>query len=98
VILYARSSDRASALSDISSRSAGVVIGDLDSAAEIWSIAEQVNAIGRTDAIIHNDGIYRKPSRGSTSEGHAILLTVNTLAPYMLTALIERPDRLVYLP
>jgi NAD(P)-dependent dehydrogenase (short-subunit alcohol dehydrogenase family) len=25
------------------------------------------------------------------------LLTVNTLAPYILTALIERPDRLVYL-
>jgi len=49
------------------------------------------------DAVIHNAGIYRERSRGSTPEGHATLLAVNTLAPYMLTALIQRPDRLVYL-
>jgi NAD(P)-dependent dehydrogenase (short-subunit alcohol dehydrogenase family) len=49
------------------------------------------------DAVIHNAGIYRAPSRGSTPEGHADILAVNTPAPFMLTALIERPDRLVYL-
>jgi NAD(P)-dependent dehydrogenase (short-subunit alcohol dehydrogenase family) len=97
VVLHARSSDRASALSDLASRSAGIVIGDLRSAADTRSIAQQVNAIGRMDAIIHNAGIYRERSRGSTPEGHATILAVNTLAPYMLTALIERPDRLVYL-
>jgi NAD(P)-dependent dehydrogenase (short-subunit alcohol dehydrogenase family) len=32
-----------------------------------------------------------------TAEGHATTLAVNTLAPYMLTALIERPSRLIYL-
>ena len=67
------------------------------SAAETRSIAEQVNAIGRMDAVIHNAGIYRERSRGSTPEGHATILAVNILAPYMLTALIERPNRLVYL-
>ena len=35
-------------------------------------------------------------SRGATPEGHATL-AVNTLAPYILTALIERSGRLVYL-
>jgi NAD(P)-dependent dehydrogenase (short-subunit alcohol dehydrogenase family) len=73
------------------------VIGDLGSAAETRSIADQVNAIGRMDAVIHNAGIYTERSRGSTPEGHAGILAVNTLAPYLLTALIDRPARLVYL-
>src|SRR4051812_17884265 len=97
VVLHARSSDRVSALSDLASRSAGVVVGDLSSGAETRSIAEQVNAIGRMDAVIHNAGIYNEPRRGSTREGHATILAVNSLAPYLLTALIERPDRLVFL-
>lgn len=96
VVLHARSSQRASALADVAPRSAGVVIGDLSSAAETRSIAVQVNRIGRMDAVIHNAGVYQLPSRGKTPEGHATVLAVNTLAPYMLTALIERPHRLIY--
>lgn len=49
------------------------------------------------DAVIHNPGVYTQRSRGSTPEGHAVTLAINTLAPYMLTMLIERPARLVYL-
>ena len=97
VVLHARSTERASTLADLASRAAGVVIGDLRSAAETRRIAEQVNAIGRMGGVIHNAGIYTEPSRGSTPEGHAGILAVNTLAPFMLTALIKRPDRLVYL-
>jgi len=97
VVLHARSSERASKLADLASQAAGVVIGDLRSAVETRRIAEQVNAIGRMDAVIHNAGIYTLPTRGSTPEGHAGILAVNTLAPFMLTALIQRPDRLVYL-
>lgn len=98
VVLHARSPARALALDDLASRSAGVVVGDLSSAVETRSIADQVNAIGRMDAVIHNAGTYSPPaSRSSTPEGHASILAVNTLAPYMLTALIERPRRLVYL-
>jgi NAD(P)-dependent dehydrogenase (short-subunit alcohol dehydrogenase family) len=97
VVLHARSSDRASALADLAPRAAGVVVGDLGSAAETRSIADQVNTIGRMDAVIHNAGIYGAPSRGSTPEGHATIVAVNTLAPYILTALIERPHRLIYL-
>ncbi|MFT4121946.1 SDR family NAD(P)-dependent oxidoreductase [Bradyrhizobium sp.] len=97
VVLHARSADRAAALGEIASRSARVVVGDLQSAAETKRVADQVNAIGRMDAIIHNAGIYTQPSRGSTPEGHAVTLAINTLAPYLLTALVERPRRLVYL-
>ncbi len=97
VVLHARSKQRAAALADLAPRAAGLVVGDLGSAAETRAIAEQVNKIGRMDAVIHNAGIYREPNRGTTPDGHAKVLAVNTLAPYMLTALIERPERLIYL-
>jgi NAD(P)-dependent dehydrogenase (short-subunit alcohol dehydrogenase family) len=97
VVFHARSNERASTLASISPQSAGIVIGDLSSAADTRSVADQVNRIGRMDAVIHNAGIYLERSRGDTLEGHAKTLAVNTLAPYILTALIERPDRLVYL-
>ena len=97
VVLHARSADRASAVADLATGSSGVVIGDLSSAVDTRAIADQVNAIGRMDAVIHNAGVYLQPSRGATPEGHATTLAINTLAPYMLTALIERPRRLVYL-
>ena len=97
VVLHARSAKRAEAIADLAPHSAGVVIGDLSSAVETRSLAEQVNKLGRMDAVIHNAGIYLEPGRGTTPEGHAKTLAVNALAPYMLTALIERPDRLIYL-
>jgi NAD(P)-dependent dehydrogenase (short-subunit alcohol dehydrogenase family) len=97
VAMHARSAERAAGLSELASRAATVVVGDLRSAAETRSIADQVNAIGRMDAIIHNAGIYTECGRDSTSEGHAGVLAVNTLAPYMLSALIQRPARMVYL-
>lgn len=97
VVLHARSTKRASALADLVPRSAGLVVGDLSSASETRSIADQVNKIGRMDAVIHNAGIYLVRDRGETPEGHATVLAVNTLAPFILTALIEQPDRLIYL-
>jgi NAD(P)-dependent dehydrogenase (short-subunit alcohol dehydrogenase family) len=97
VVLHARSKERAAAVADLAPRSAGVVIGDFSSAAETRGIAEQVNRLGRMNAVIHNAGVYQRENRGATPEGHARTLAVNTLAPYLLTALIERPDRLVYL-
>ena len=97
VVLHARSKDRAATIAGLSSRAAGVVVGDLRSAVETRSIADQVNAIGRMDAVIHNAGVYTERSRDATPEGHAGIVAVNTLAPYMLTALIKRPGRLVYL-
>lgn len=97
VVLHARSKERTAAIAADARRAAGVMIGDLSSAAQTRALAEAVNKIGRMDAVIHNAGVYQEPSRGSTPEGHAKTLAVNTLAPYLLTALIERPRRLVYL-
>ncbi len=53
----------------------------------IEQVADQVNQLGRVDAVIHNAGIL---------SGRAVL-RVNVVAPYLLTALISRPQRLVYL-
>jgi NAD(P)-dependent dehydrogenase (short-subunit alcohol dehydrogenase family) len=97
IVLHARSHERAAAFADLASRSAGVVVGDLSSAVDTRNVADQVNAIGRMDAVIHNAGTYSSSGRSPTPEGHSTILAVNTLAPYMLTALIERPRRLVYL-
>jgi NAD(P)-dependent dehydrogenase (short-subunit alcohol dehydrogenase family) len=81
VVLHARSPERAAALADLAARADGVVIGDLGSAVETRGIADQVNGIGRLDAVNHNAGIYLEPSRGATPEGHARTLAVNALAP-----------------
>jgi len=97
VVLHARSADRAATIGELASRAAGIVVGDLRSATETRAIADQVNAIGRMDSVIHNAGVYTERSRGSTPEGHAGVLAVNILAPYLLTALIQRPVRLVYI-
>ena len=97
VVLHARTRQRAAALGDLALAAAGTVIGDLSSAAQTRELADRVNDLGRMDAVIHNAGVYLEPSRFTTAEGHAKTLAVNTLAPYMLTALIGRPDRLVYL-
>jgi NAD(P)-dependent dehydrogenase (short-subunit alcohol dehydrogenase family) len=97
VVLHARTFQRAAALSDLAPDASGVVIGDLSSAAETRELADQVNEIGRMDAVIHNAGVFLEPSRSTTADGHPKTLAVNTLAPYLLTVLIDRPDRLIYL-
>ncbi|MGC1224736.1 MAG: short-chain dehydrogenase, partial [Candidatus Sulfotelmatobacter sp.] len=75
-----------------------VVIGDLTSIAQTRKGAEQVNGLGLFDAVIHNAAIgYREPRRVATEDGLPQVFAVNTLAPYILTALIKKPKRLVYL-
>lgn len=96
VVLHARSRKRAAVLSDLVPRARGVAIGDLSSAADTRAVADQVNALGRLDAVIHNAGVYLEGARGATPEGHARTLAVNVLAPYMLTGWIDRPTRLIY--
>ena len=89
VVLHARSSQRAQqALSKVTGAK-NVLIGDLSSMDETKALAGQVNALGKFDAVIHNAGVYRVPGE--------IIVAVNTLAPYILTCLIQRPKRLIYL-
>jgi NAD(P)-dependent dehydrogenase (short-subunit alcohol dehydrogenase family) len=98
VSLHARNDERATHARTALPGAENVLVGDLRSLDGIRSLAAQANAAGRFDAVIHNAGIgYREPRRVETADGLSELFTVNVLAPYLLTALMTRPDRLVYL-
>jgi NAD(P)-dependent dehydrogenase (short-subunit alcohol dehydrogenase family) len=97
VVLHARNRERAAAIDDLAGRADGVVIGDLARRRDVRSVADQVNGLGPVDAAVHNSAIYVDRERVATSEGHARTIAVNVLAPYLLTAWIKRPARLVYL-
>jgi NAD(P)-dependent dehydrogenase (short-subunit alcohol dehydrogenase family) len=61
-------------------------------------MAEQLDQMGRFDAVIHNVGIgYREPKRILTEDGLPHVFAINVIAPYVLTALLERPTRPIYL-
>jgi NAD(P)-dependent dehydrogenase (short-subunit alcohol dehydrogenase family) len=97
-VLHARSAARAKEAVAALGRGAPVVVGDISTIAEMRSIAAQANELGRFDAVIHNGGVgYREPRRVETADGLPHVFAINVLAPYVLTALIERPKRLVYL-
>ena len=49
------------------------------------------------DAVIHNAAVGFREGHRVTGDGVPHVFAINTLAPYVLTALIERPKRLVYL-
>jgi NAD(P)-dependent dehydrogenase (short-subunit alcohol dehydrogenase family) len=97
VVLHARNPARAAAVHDLAPRSAGIATGDLASATETHRVADEVNAMGGIDAVIHNAAVYVDDRRVGTPEGHPRTLAVNVLAPYLLTAWIRGPSRLVYL-
>jgi len=98
VVLHARNEQRAMEAMQSVPGAETVVIGDLSSIDEMRSVAQQVNALGTFNAIIHNVGIgYQEPKRIETKDGFSHVFAVNTLAPYVLTALITKPERLVYL-
>jgi NAD(P)-dependent dehydrogenase (short-subunit alcohol dehydrogenase family) len=98
VTLHARNSARADDARRALSTAEGVVVGDLSSIVETRKVADQANALGRYDAVIHNAGVgYREPRRVETPDGLSHVFAINVLAPYLLTALITPPDRLVYL-
>jgi NAD(P)-dependent dehydrogenase (short-subunit alcohol dehydrogenase family) len=72
---------------ELLSQGAEAVVGDLGDLDQTRGVADQVNALGSIDVVIHNAGVY----------SGAALLPVNVVAPYVLTALIRSPRRLVYL-
>jgi NAD(P)-dependent dehydrogenase (short-subunit alcohol dehydrogenase family) len=98
VVLHARNDQRGREAMAAVPGAESVVLGDLSSIAQTRKVAEQVNALGAFDAVIHNAGVgYKEPRRVATEDGLPHVFAVNTLAPYILTALIEKPKRLVYL-
>lgn len=98
VVVHARNQQRGQETLAAVPGAETVVTGDLASIRQTHNVAEQVNAAGSFDAIIHNAAIgYQEPRRIATEDGLPHVLAVNTLAPYILTALIRRPKRLMYL-
>ena len=98
VVLHARNEERARDAKAAVPGAETVVVGDLSSIQETRRVAEQVNELGAFDAVIHNAGVgYRSAKREETADGLPLEFAVNTLVPYILTALIQRPKRLVYL-
>jgi NAD(P)-dependent dehydrogenase (short-subunit alcohol dehydrogenase family) len=87
IVVHVRNDDRLAAVRDLLDAGAVAVLGDLSDLEETRAVAEQVNRLGRMDAVIHNAGVISGPQ----------VLPVNVVAPYLLTALIHRPQRLVYL-
>jgi NAD(P)-dependent dehydrogenase (short-subunit alcohol dehydrogenase family) len=98
VTLHARNEQRGADAHRALPAAERVVIGDVESIAGMRQVADQANAFGRYHAVIHNAGIgYRERRRVETVDGLCHVFAINVLAPYLLTALITPPDRLVYL-
>lgn len=89
VVLHARNAERAEEAKKKNPASEAVVTGDLSDIEQTIELAHQLNSIGAFDAVIHNAGVYRASSKD--------IFTVNTLAPYLLTCLMHKPKRLIYL-
>jgi NAD(P)-dependent dehydrogenase (short-subunit alcohol dehydrogenase family) len=96
-MLHARDRAKAAATRAALPGVEGVVEGDLETMAGMRAVAEAADALGRFDAVIHNAGVGERGSDRLTEDGLPVVFAVNVLAPYVLTALMERPDRLVYL-
>ena len=95
-VLHGRSEGRSRDALAAAPGARGVVSGDLSTIAGARTVADVVQKFGRFDAVIHNAGIGYREGRVETEPGVPSIFAVNVLAPYILTALIERPERLVY--
>jgi NAD(P)-dependent dehydrogenase (short-subunit alcohol dehydrogenase family) len=89
VVLHARNLQRAEYAMSKVPAAKEVLIADLSDSEATRQLANEVNAMGTFHAVIHNAGVYQANSR--------LILSVNTLAPYILTCLMHKPKRLIYL-
>lgn len=97
VTLHARNDARAKDAMSALPSAGDVIVGDLSSIEATRDVADQANERGRFDAVIHNAGVgNREPRRIATVDGLSHVFSINVLAPYILTALISPPARLIY--
>lgn len=97
VVLHARNAERAEETRRALPAAEAIVAGDLETIAGAKEVARQVNALGRFDAVIHNAAVGYREAHRVTADGLPHVFAINALSAYVLTALIERPRRLVYL-
>lgn len=97
VVLHARNATRAKDAKRSLPQAEAIIEGDLETIAGMKIVAERVNELGHFDAIIHNAAVGYRESHRLTTDGLPHVFAINTLSAYVLTALIERPQRLIYL-
>lgn len=90
VVLHARNAQRAADAQAACPGAHACLVGDLSSLAETKALAAEANRHGPYDAVVHNAALGLGVTTGSS------LFAVNTLAPYVLTCLMQKPKRLVY--
>ena len=97
VVAHARNAQRAEHTRRVLPGAATVLTGDFASLEQTRALADAANQLESFDAVIHNAAIgYKEKTRKLTEDGLPHVFQINTLAPYVLTALMHRPGRLVY--
>src|SRR5687768_1078645 len=89
VVLHARNRERSRDALKKTPGAENVLTADLSDIEQTKELAQKINALGSFDAVIHNAGVYQVSARQ--------IFSVNTLAPYILTCLTQKPKRLIYL-
>lgn len=98
VVIHARDTSRADAARREFPDAGGVAVGELDSLESTTALAAAANDLGPYDVVIHNAGVGGGvPGRALTAAGLERIFHINVVAPYMLTALMPVPSRLIYL-
>ncbi len=98
VVVHARTTAREQKATAQFPDAHGIVVGELDSLISTSALAAKASAFGPYDVIIHNAGIGGGvPERVQTEEGFERIFHTNVIAPYMLTALMELPKRVIFL-
>ena len=95
VTLHARNASRASDALSACPSAHNCLTGDLSTIAGIKAFAAEANKHGPYDAVMHNAGLYLGPFR-ATEDGLPALVAVNTVAPYILSCLMAKPSRLIF--
>ncbi len=97
VVLHARNDSRADDARAAVPGAADVLVGDLASLEQVRSLAQAAETSGPFDVVIHNAGVGAADARTETTDGIERTFAVNVVAPYLLTALMTPPQRLIYL-
>ncbi len=89
VVLHGRNEERGKdALNNVPGAEK-VLNADLANLDEVKRLAAEVNKSGPFDAVIQNAAVHRKPQD--------LIFRINTLAPYVLTCLIDKPERIIFM-
>ena len=84
VVLHGRNEGRSREALAAATAARGVVSGDLSTIAGARTLAEEVNKLGRFDAVIHNAGVGYRERRVEMEPGVPSVFAINVLAPYIL--------------